>query len=137
MKTYKRLLDKQRWPAASTAPKPQSDSLPAAFQAFAYDPATFAAYQAMSDELKLLCTQAKKSITRSGVGTPDAGYISTAICYNYKKRGIPDCKTLSQYGNLLHHFMELPLLLQRLTKHGTGVPNAAGGQQLTPLLHMS
>ena len=87
LKTYKCLLDNGKWPAASTVPKLQSDSLPAAFQAFASDLAALVAYQAMADELKLLHTQVKKSITGCGVGAPDAGYISTVICYNCGKKG--------------------------------------------------
>jgi hypothetical protein len=38
LKTYKCLLDNDRWPAASSIPKLQSDVLSAAFQALASDP---------------------------------------------------------------------------------------------------
>ena len=54
LKTYKRLLENDQWPAASSIPKLQSDALPAAFQALASDPIASAAYQAMAAELKLL-----------------------------------------------------------------------------------
>ena len=87
LKTYKRLLDNDQWPAASSIPKLQSDALPAAFQALASDPIASAAYQAMAAELKLLRTQTKIPITGSGVVSPDAEYMANVTCYNCGKKG--------------------------------------------------
>ena len=96
MKTCKCLFENGQWPAASTVPKPQSDALPTGFQASASESAAFAAFQATADELKLLWTQAKKSITGSGVGVPDIVYISNATCLNCGQKGHTRMQCLSK-----------------------------------------
>jgi Zinc knuckle len=87
LKTHKRLLDNDQWPAASSIPKLQSDALPAAFQAFVSDPAASAAYQAMAAELNLLQMQAKIPTNRNGVVSPKAECMTNVTCYSCGQKG--------------------------------------------------